>query len=138
MGTTYSLVAHLDSTGRPWTVLNAEGDITTPSVVFFDETFVVVGKEAVKVAEFEPELIAQFAKRDMGRASFQKTIRGEQLPPEVIQALILTKLKQDAELKLGNVTKAVVTVPAYFNEPMRKATQDAGRLAGLDVLDIIN
>ena len=138
LGTTYSLVAHLDSTGRPWTVLNAEGDITTPSVVFFDKTSVVVGKEAVKVAEFEPELIAQFAKRDMGRASFRKTIRGEQLPPEVIQALILKKLKQDAELKLGNVSKAVVTVPAYFNEPMRKATQDAGRLAGLDVLDIIN
>ena len=138
LGTTYSLVAHLDSTGRPWTVLNAEGDITTPSVVFFDKTSVVVGKEAVKVAEFEPELIAQFAKRDMGRESFHKTIRGKQLPPEVIQALILKKLKQDAELKLGNVTKAVVTVPAYFNEPMRKATQDAGRLAGIDVLDIIN
>jgi molecular chaperone DnaK len=138
LGTTYSLVAHLDSTGRPWTVLNAEGDITTPSVVFFDKTSVVVGKEAVKVAEFEPELIAQFVKRDMGRKSFQKTIRGEQLPPEVIQALILKKLKQDAELKLGNVSKAVVTVPAYFNEPMRKATQDAGRLAGIDVLDIIN
>lgn len=138
LGTTYSLVAHLDSTGRPWTVLNSEGDITTPSVVFFDKKSVVVGKEAVKVAEFEPEMIAQFAKRDMGRQSFQKTIRGEQLPPEVIQALILKKLKRDAELKLVKVSKAVVTVPAYFNEPMRKATQDAGRLAGIDVLDIIN
>jgi molecular chaperone DnaK len=138
LGTTYSLVAWVDATGRPATIMNAEGDLTTPSVVFFDRSGVIVGKEAAKAAEFEPERVAQFAKRDMGRVSFHKSIRGEPLPPEAIQALILKKLRGDAELKLGEVRKAVVTVPAYFDEPRRKATEDAGRMAGLDVLDILN
>ncbi|HAB14646.1 MAG TPA: heat-shock protein Hsp70, partial [Planctomycetaceae bacterium] len=74
----------------------------------------------------------------MGNRHFHRTIGGEHLPPEVIQALILKKLKEDAVLKLGDFTRAVVTVPAYFNEPRRRRTQDAGRMAGLDVLDIIN
>ena len=74
----------------------------------------------------------------MGAASFSRQVRGQSLPAEVIQAVILKKLKEDAERKLGPISKAVITVPAYFNEPRRKATQDAGRLAGLDVLDIIN
>ncbi len=138
LGTTYSVVAHLDSDGRPWTVLNAEGDLTTPSVVFFDKNSAIVGKEAVQAGEYEPDRLAQFAKRDMGEPEFHKEIRGEHLPAEVVQSLILKKLKADAELKLGPFTKAVITVPAFFNEPCRKATQDAGRLAGLDVLDIIN
>jgi len=138
LGTTYSAVAHLDSDGRPWTILNAEGDLTTPSVVFFDRGGAVVGKEALSAGEYEPERLAQFAKRDMGEKAFSKTIRGQQLPAEVVQAIILKKLKEDAELKLGTVTDVVVTVPAFFNEPCRKATQDAGRLAGLNVLDIIN
>ncbi|MBM81211.1 MAG: hypothetical protein CMJ78_11540, partial [Planctomycetaceae bacterium] len=138
LGTTFSVVSHIDRNGRPWTVMNSEGDITTPSVVFFDKKSVVVGKEAAKVAEYEPERSAQFAKRDMGRDTFRKQIRGEEFPPEVVQALILKKLKEDAELKLGDFSKVVVTVPAYYNEPMRQATQVAGKLAGLDVLDIIN
>jgi len=138
LGTTYSVVAHLDTDGRPWTVLNGEGDLTTPSVAFFDKNDIVVGKEAVKAAEFEPELAAQFAKRDMGERDYHKSIGGLHMPPEVIQALILKKLRADAELKLGPIKQVVITVPAYFNEPRRKATQDAGRLAGLDVLDIIN
>ncbi|MBI2806509.1 MAG: Hsp70 family protein, partial [Planctomycetes bacterium] len=138
LGTTFSLVAHLDSAGRPWTIPNAEGDLLTPSVVLFEGASVVVGKEAVKAAAMEPERIAQFAKRDMGSSVYSKAINGEHFPPEVIQSLILEKLKRDAEAKLGPFTKAVITVPAYFNEPRRKATQDAGHLAGLDVLDIIN
>ena len=138
LGTTFSLVAWVDATDRPMTIMNAEGDLSTPSVVFFDRSGVVVGKEAARAAEFEPERVAQFAKRDMGRVSFHRTIRGEPLPPEVIQALILKKLREDAELKIGPVRKAVVTVPAYFDEPRRKATQDAGQLAGLEVLDILN
>ncbi|MDA0587779.1 MAG: Hsp70 family protein [Planctomycetota bacterium] len=138
LGTTYSLVAWVDASGRPTTIMNAEGDLTTPSVVFFDRSGVVVGKEAAKAAEFEPERVAQFAKRDMGRVSYHKSIRGEPLPPEAIQALILKKLRDDAELKIGPLKKAVVTVPAYFDEPRRKATEDAGRMAGLDVLDILN
>jgi molecular chaperone DnaK len=140
LGTTFSLVAWVDAVGHPSTVINSEGDLTTPSVVFFDKSDVVVGKEAVRAAEFEPERVAQFAKRDMGRGRihYHKSIHGEPLPPEVIQSLVLKKLKADAELKLGPIESAVITVPAYFDEPRRKATQDAGKLAGLDVLDILN
>jgi molecular chaperone DnaK len=138
LGTTYSCVTFLDNDGRPTTLLNEEGDATTPSAVFFDRTGPVVGREALKAAEFEPHRIARFAKRDMGESAYRRKICGEQFPPEVIQSLILRKLKRDAELQLGEIRQAVVTVPAYFNEPRRKATQDAGRLAGLEVLDIIN
>jgi molecular chaperone DnaK len=138
LGTTFSAVAHLDSDGRPWTILNSDGDLTTPSVVYFDTSGAVVGKEAVAAGEFEPDRLAQFAKRDIGEAAFSKEIRGQRLPAEVLQAVILKKLKSDSELKLGNIKKVVITVPAFFNEPCRKATQDAGRLAGLEVLDIIN
>jgi molecular chaperone DnaK len=138
LGTTFSAVAHVDSDGRPWTILNSDGDLTTPSVVFFDNAGAIVGKEAVAAGEFEPERLAQFAKRDMGEDTFSKEIRGQKLPAEVVQAIILKKLKNDAELKLGPISKVVITVPAFFNEPCRKATQDAGRLAGLEVLDIIN
>lgn len=138
LGTTHSVVAYLDRTGRPVTIPNLEGDATTPSVVYFEESSVVVGKEAVKVAEYEPDLVAQYAKRDLGKPGFQKAVGGREYPPEVLQALVLQKLKADADHRLGDVRKCVVTVPAYFNEPRRKATQDAGRLAGLDIIDIIN
>ncbi|MBN1851422.1 MAG: Hsp70 family protein [Pirellulales bacterium] len=138
LGTTYSVAAHLDNQGHPWTLPNAEGDRTTPSVVFFDTDGPTVGKEAVKAAAFEPDRVAHCVKRNMGDRVYERPICGHALPPEIIQALILRKVKQDAELKLGSVREAVITVPAYFNEPRRKATQDAGRLAGLDVLDIIN
>lgn len=138
LGTTFSAVAHLDANGRPVTIVNSEGDRATPSVVLFDESSVVVGKEAVKAAAMEPERIADFAKRDMGNPQYSRAIGGEYLPPEVIQSLILEKLKRDTEALLGPVKDAVITVPAFFNEPRRKATQDAGRLAGLNVLDTIN
>ncbi len=138
LGTTHSVIAHLDRSGRPATIQNREGDATTPSVVFFDRTSVVVGKEAVKASQFQPESVAQFAKRDVGRSVYQRLIRGERLPPEVIQALVLQKLRNDAERIIGEFANAVITVPAFFNEPRRKSTQDAGRLAGLEVLDIIN
>ena len=138
LGTTFSALSYLDSNGRPCTARNAEGEITTPSAVFFDKTHPVVGIEAVEAGIIEPERLAMFAKRDIGEQSYEKEIRGEHLPPEVIQALVLKKLIDDAQPKLGKITKAVVTVPAFFNEPCRKATQDAGRLIGLEVLDIIN
>src|SRR5208337_4535184 len=138
LGTTYSVIAHLDSMGRPWTIANAEGDLTTPSVVLFDRESVVVGKEAVNAMALEPKHVAQFVKGEMGNPFYSRPINGERLPPEVIQSFILRKLKEDAEKKLGVVRKAVVTVPAFFNEPRRKATQDAGQLAGLEVIDIIN
>jgi molecular chaperone DnaK len=138
LGTTYSVIAYLDSQGRPTSLTNANGDILTPSVVLFDEGGTVVGKEAVLAAALEPDKVAECVKRDMGSKYFHKKINGELLPPEVISSYILRRLKADAERKLGPVSKVVITVPAYFDETRRRATMDAGRLAGLDVLDIIN
>ncbi len=138
LGTTFSVVAHFDKDGRCRTLPNAEGDLTTPSVVYFDTDRPIVGKEAAKAGAFEPDRCATLAKRDMGKNHYHREILGQSLPPEVIQAIVLQKLRSDARMQLGEVTQAVITVPAYFNEPRRKATQDAGRLAGLEVLDIIN
>jgi molecular chaperone DnaK len=138
LGTTFSVVAHLDSHGRPTSVPNAAGDVLTPSVVLFDDDGPVVGKEAVQAAALEPERVADVVKRDMGAKAYHKKINGQDMPPEVISSFVLRSLKADAERKLGTVKQAVITVPAYFDEPRRRATVDAGKLAGLDVLDIIN
>lgn len=138
LGTTFSVIAILDENGNPTTVRTSEGDLITPSVVYFDEEETVVGKEAVKAAVHEPDRVAMYAKRDVGDSEFHKPICGQHLPPEVIESLILSHLKSYVAPEQGDIKKAVITVPAYFNEPRRKATQDAGRLAGLDVLDIIN
>ncbi len=138
LGTTYSVVAFLDPQGRPTSVVNANGDVLTPSVVLFDDDGVVVGKEAVAAAAIEPDRVADCVKRDMGTRAFRKTIKGEFMPPEVISSMILRQLRTDAERRVGPVTRAVITVPAYFDEPRRRATADAGRLAGFEVLDIVN
>jgi molecular chaperone DnaK len=138
LGTTYSVIAHLDALGRPTSIPNSVGEIITPSVVLFDDAGPVVGKEAVQAAAMEPEKVADCAKRDMGSKAYRKKINGEFLPPEVISSFILKSLKADAQRKLGQVRKAVITVPAYFDEARRRATMDAGKLAGLEVLDIIN
>ena len=138
LGTTFSAIANLDSTGRPVTLVNAEGDLITPSVVLFEGTNVVVGKEAVKALATEGEHIALCAKRDLGHRMFHKSLGGRQYPPEVIQSFILNKLRNDARRQVGDFNQVVITVPAYFDEVRRKATQDAGYMAGLDVLDIIN
>jgi molecular chaperone DnaK len=138
LGTTYSVIAFLDAHGRPCSIPNAAGDVLTPSVVLFDDGGTVVGKEAVQASALEPEKIAECVKRDMGAKVYRKKINGDHLPPEVISSLILRQLKGDAERRLGSVHRAVITVPAYFDETRRRATVDAGRMAGLDVLDIIN
>lgn len=138
LGTTFSVVAHLDVAGRPVTIPNSEGELLTPSVVLFDGKTTVVGKEAVKASIGEADRVAEFVKRDIGNSYYSRAVAGERFPPEVLEALILEKLKRDAQEKLGAFEKVVITVPAFFNEPRRKATQDAGQLAGLDVLGIIN
>ncbi len=138
LGTTFSAIAHLDNQGRPCTIPNSEGELTTPSVVFFDSDAIIVGTEAAIAGETDHHRVARAAKRDMGGDRYRKSIDSRYLPPEIIQSFVLKRLKEDAELKLGEFTKAVITVPAYFNEPRRIATQDAGKLAGLDVIDIIN
>jgi molecular chaperone DnaK len=106
--------------------------------VLFDDDGVVVGKQAIAAASLEPEKVAECVKRDIGAKHYHRQINGRWYPPEVISAYILQRLKADAERKLGPVRKAVITVPAYFDETRRRATMDAGKLAGLDVLDIIN
>ena len=138
LGTTYSVIARLDERGQPTTLINAEGDRLTPSVVLLDGNDVVVGKEAMKAMASEAEHVAECAKRDMGHRAYHRVIDGKQYPPEVIQAWILNKLRRDAMQQMGPFDKAVITVPAYFDEVRRKATQDAGYMAGCEVLDIIN
>ncbi|MCX7428510.1 MAG: Hsp70 family protein [Planctomycetia bacterium] len=138
LGTTFSVAARLDADGHPETLVNAEGDRLTPSVVLFDGDDVVVGKEALKAIGTETEHVAECSKRDVGHPVFHKVIGGKQYPPEVIEAWILNKLRVDVTAQIGPVRRAVVTVPAYFDEVRRKATQDAGYMAGLEVLDIIN
>jgi molecular chaperone DnaK len=138
LGTTNSCVAWVDRSGRTDLVRNAEGELLTPSVVLFDDTEVVVGKEARNAAIVHPDHVAQWVKRDMGLPAYSHAIRGEYLPPEVIQACILRKLRADLAEALGPEVKVVITVPAYFDEPRRKATADAGEMAGLTVLDIVN
>src|SRR5215510_11117550 len=138
LGTTYSAVAYIDDTGRPVTMVNAEGDLVTPSVVLFEGDQVVAGKEALKAMATEAEFVAQCAKRELGERIFHKSLHGRHYPPEALQAFVLNKLRQDATRQIGPFRKVVVTVPAYFDEVRRKATQDAGYMAGFEVLDIIN
>jgi len=133
LGTTYAAVARLDERGNPETLINAEGDKLTPSTVLFETENVVVGKEALKAIATDAEDVAQFAKRDLGNRTFHKVVGGRQYPPEAIEAFILNKLRHDAEQQIGPVDMAVITVPAYFDEVRRKATQDAGYMAGLEV-----
>lgn len=139
LGTTRSVVAYVDAAGRPTTILNSEGDSTTPSVVLFEDDCIVVGKEAVKAIPVLPDQVAQFAKREMGNETYSRSVNGQTYPPEMIQSFVLGKLRRDAESRLGvGVQRAVITVPAYFNEPKRRSTMDAGLLAGLDVRAVIN
>src|SRR3954454_1190904 len=138
LGTTFSVICKLDELSRPQTLINAEGDKLTPSVVFFEGDNVVVGKEAVNALGTDAAPVAECAKRDLGNRFFHKSLEGRQYPPEALQAWVLNKLRIDAQRQIGRFSKAVITVPAYFDEVRRKATMDAGYIAGLEVLDIIN
>jgi molecular chaperone DnaK len=139
LGTTRSVVAHIDKFGNPCAIANSEGDLTTPSAVLFENGTVAVGKEALKARAAMPDQVAMFAKREMGKEKFSTKLDGKEYPPELIQSFILGKLRDDAEAKLGQPVKgAVITVPAHFNEPKRRATLDAAKLAGIEVLAIIN
>lgn len=138
LGTTFSVIARLDESGRPETLRNQEGDLITPSAVLFDGDDIVVGKEALKALTSEATNVADCPKRDIGRRYYNRPIAGRQLPPEVIEAYILKKLKDDAQRQIGPVRQAVITVPAYFDETRRQATQHAGYMAGFDVLDVLN
>ena len=138
LGTTNSCVAVFEG-GEPVVIANAEGSRTTPSVVAFAKNGErLVGQVAKRQAVSNPDHTIASIKRKMG-SSYKVTINGKDYTPQEISAMILGKLKKDAEAYLGEtVTQAVITVPAYFTDAQRQATKDAGRIAGLDVKRIIN
>ena len=139
LGTTNSVVAFLEA-GDPVVIPNSEGARTTPSVVAFSKTGeVLVGEVAKRQAITNPDRTFRSIKRHMGKAWKSDDIDGKQYTPQEISARTLMKLKRDAEAYLGDtVTQAVITVPAYFNDAERTATKEAGQIAGLEVLRIIN
>ena len=138
LGTTNSCAATVEG-GRPVIVPNAEGERTTPSVIAFSkEGERLVGTIACRQAAVNPDRTIESVKRRMG-SDWRANIDGKPYSPQELSAMILRKLRRDAEAFLGqDVTQAVITVPAYFDDAQRQATKDAGRIAGLDVLRIIN
>ena len=138
LGTTNSCVAVMEG-GKPTVIANAEGDRTTPSVVAYTKDGErLVGKVAKRQAIVNHENTVISIKREMG-TNYKVKLNGKEYTPQEISAMILSKLKADAESYLGEkVTQAVITVPAYFNDSQRQATKDAGKIAGLEVLRIIN
>ena len=139
LGTTNSVVATLEG-GEPTVIPNAEGARTTPSVVALSKTGeVLVGEVAKRQAVTNPDRTVRSVKRHMGESSWRFRADGKEFSPQQISAFILQKLKRDAEAYLGDqVTQAVITVPAYFDAAQRQATTEAGEIAGLEVLRIIN
>jgi molecular chaperone DnaK len=138
LGTTLSKLAYVDESGRPVLVPNAEGELLTPSIVAFTKTGILVGRDARREALANPSRTVLHVKRQMGNPKWRFKVDGETYTPETLSALILKKVKQDAELHIGPVRRAVITVPAYFDDARRKATEDAGAIAGLKVIDIVN
>lgn len=139
LGTTNSVVAVMEG-GEPTVITNQEGSRLTPSVVGFAKNGErLVGQLAKRQAVSNPDRTISSIKRHMGEGSYRVTVDDKKYSPEEISAMILQKLKADAEAYLGEtVSQAVITVPAYFNDSQRQATKDAGKIAGLDVLRIVN
>ena len=139
LGTTYSCISYVDEVGKAVIIPNEDNEMVTPSVVYFETPEnVIIGKIAKAAAKVHPDLVVELIKRSMGDPNFRRDIFGQEQRPEAISALILKKLKEDAERALScTVTDAVITVPAYFNEAQRTATEQAGQIAGLTVRAII-
>jgi molecular chaperone DnaK len=139
LGTTFSAIATLDAHGQPYTLPNRDNEMLTPSaVLLLDDGTAVVGQAALDVALEQPDRVATLIKRSMGKDKLDRPIAGREFRPETLSAILLRKLVQDAELRIGPIDRAVITVPAYFDDTRRKATKDAGRIAGLEVLDILD
>jgi molecular chaperone DnaK len=139
LGTTFSAISVVNQHGVPEILANAEGDRITPSVILFEDDEVIVGNYAKQAAVVYPDQVVEFVKRHMGTEEPVFHYRDRGYNPEELSAFILKKLKHDAELQLGvPVDKAVITVPAYFNDHERRATMRAGEMAGLTVLKLIN
>ncbi|MDG5777253.1 molecular chaperone DnaK, partial [Haloarculaceae archaeon H-GB1-1] len=138
LGTTNSAFAVMEG-GDPEIIVNSEGDRTTASVVAFSDGERLVGKPAKNQAVQNPDETIQSIKRHMGEDDYTVELEGEEYTPEQVSAMILQKIKRDAEEYLGDdVEKAVITVPAYFNDRQRQATKDAGEIAGFEVERIVN
>ncbi|WP_437227841.1 Hsp70 family protein [Planctomicrobium sp. SH661] len=138
LGTTYSSLAYLTPQGQPVTMPNAEGELSTPSVVLFEGDDVIVGTEALRHSVASPERVVQYAKRHMGDPHKCWVIDGKVYRPRDISSLILKKLLKDAREQLGTIRHAVITVPAQFSELQRRDTVEAGLAAGLERVDIIH
>ena len=138
LGTTNSAVAYITPGGRTTMLANELGEAQTPSVVFFDEEEVVVGRQARKAGLFYPSAVATGVKRDVGNTHYSRPIRGKQVPPELIQGCILRYLKSQIDAALDGPYHTVVTVPAFFDEQRRKSVQDAGLIAGFEDVQIVN
>jgi molecular chaperone DnaK len=140
LGTTFSAVATIDSSGQPEVLRNSDGQTITPSVVLFDGSDVIVGQQAkMQRAAFADDIV-QFVKRQMGNPDWKfYPTNGESYTAEGISALILKRLSTDAATVLNDeIQQVVITVPAYFDDAQRNATKQAGRIAGLEVLSIVN
>jgi molecular chaperone DnaK len=141
LGTTFSALAVLNAIGKPEIIPNADGERLTPSAIFFDEEnpdIIRVGIEAVNSRHLDAERSVRWIKRHMGDPTYQKNIDSKDWTPVELSALILKKLKQDCSVNNDGVQDAVISVPAHFDEARRKATMDAGTLAGLNVIGIVN
>jgi len=139
LGTTYSAVVYIDDKGQPVILNNSDGKNITPSVVAFTPEGIKFGEEAKKLQADGNENVVSFFKRRMGDLSFSLKFDGKEYDAKDLSGLLLGKLKTDAELALGQkITQAVITVPAYFDNSQRQSTVDAGKAAGLEVLQIIS
>jgi len=141
LGTTFSALAVLNSIGRPEIVPNAEGERITPSAIYFDEedsTVIRVGVEALNSRYLSPDRAVRWIKRHMGETAWRKKIDNREWSAVELSSLILKKLKQDASTLHGDIKDVVISVPAHFDESRRKATMDAGAMAGLNVIAIVN
>jgi len=138
LGTTYSCIAWLNEFGQPVTIPNQEGELSTPSVVFFDGDHPVVGTEALRNAIASPDRVVQHAKRYMGNAQKFWKIDETRYTPIHISGMILRKLISAAQEQIGEISEAVITVPAQFSDAQRHATMQAGHAAGLERIEMIN
>jgi molecular chaperone DnaK len=141
LGTTFSALAVLNSIGKPEIVPNAEGERITPSAIYFDEEdcqVIRVGIEALNSRYLNPGRAVRWIKRHMGETSWKKNVDGRDWTAVELSSLILKKLKQDAQAVHGEIKDVVISVPAHFDESRRKATMDAGAMAGLNVIAIVN
>ena len=140
LGTTFSTLAIVNNEGEPTPIPNEDDDVETASIILLaGDKRIIVGPNRSRAAMEDPEHVVKRIKRQMGAVGYHRTFDGQEVTPEFVSSLILRKLKQDCENQLGDtISNAVITVPYYFNDTRRKATQDAGKIAGLNVVSIIN